>query len=494
MSDLPQDIQDFVFDLHQATRRSRIESEIAELYDVTFVELSNKYYTTAQWPSTSAVASECQGDVEFLMLYRQITFRHIFTKQLKPQISDRIDCWNNFTSLFDFILTSPNPDMAVSTQWAYDIMQEFVYHFQDFCRERTSKRQEKDIATLTENPTAWTLPEVSRILTGLIAKRATSSAQIYQLLGYFAELEQARLECLLCDFSSSVAMLPLSRVLDRSELFTQVTSCHISVLWHTGVSLLMMRRYTDVVEVLTELVLHINLILGTGSEKRGANHSTMQNSMQKSMSLLAMAHVLQPSAKMDEQVAEILETKFPDRIRKLTYGDVKEYEELFEKMCPKFISPAIPDYTSTSNLCIETFKHQIDVFGRQVRAQLPLMKLRSYLRLWSNIKMEKLASLAGNIDVDTLLAQLFVYKHRMLQAPKTSTDTSSGSSSTEIATETATFPSDIQFFINDSEIVIEAAAARKGKGKDTERFFMSEVRKNATARESLNRAFAKFGM
>jgi hypothetical protein len=99
-----------------------------------------------------------------------MTLRH-FVKS-KPSVTDHLEAWSNYTGIFEFLLQMKLPEVAVSAQWANDIVQEFVYHFQDFCqyRAQVSARTEEEIARMQACKTAWSLPEVVRILTALIAR------------------------------------------------------------------------------------------------------------------------------------------------------------------------------------------------------------------------------------------------------------------------------------------------------------------------------------
>jgi len=71
-------VKDFVFDLHDAFRRSQRPEELRSLYTYSFAELSVKYYSSEPWPSMAAVASECEGDELFLAMYEELTMRHLF--------------------------------------------------------------------------------------------------------------------------------------------------------------------------------------------------------------------------------------------------------------------------------------------------------------------------------------------------------------------------------------------------------------------------------
>jgi hypothetical protein len=83
-------------------------------------------------------------------------------KQQKPQLSDHIEAWDNYEKLFDFVVSEKRPEMVITTQWASDILQEFVYHFQDFCQYRAhlNHRTEDEISRLQSDTSIWSLSKV----------------------------------------------------------------------------------------------------------------------------------------------------------------------------------------------------------------------------------------------------------------------------------------------------------------------------------------------
>lgn len=69
---LPQVIKDFVFDLHDAIRRSQNISELQKLYDIGLKEITEKYFSSSPWPDSNLISPEVRGDEAFLLLYRCI--------------------------------------------------------------------------------------------------------------------------------------------------------------------------------------------------------------------------------------------------------------------------------------------------------------------------------------------------------------------------------------------------------------------------------------
>ena len=67
---LPESIRDFIFDLHESTRLSMRIEDVHRLYEISYKELTEKYFKESPWPSVSSVSSDCRGDEVFLVFYR----------------------------------------------------------------------------------------------------------------------------------------------------------------------------------------------------------------------------------------------------------------------------------------------------------------------------------------------------------------------------------------------------------------------------------------
>jgi len=496
---LPDVIKDFVFDLYQASRRGCRIEEVQVLYDQKFKELSDKYFSQSPWPAPEAISKECNDDDVFLLFYQEMSLRHRFSKMKQIPISLYLEAWENYNRLFNILLSSKENFIMISTQWAYDIMQEFVYTFQSYCQYRLQhNRTEEELHTMEANKDAWSLPVVSIILNNVIrmsqelsaATSASPDAVVttHALFGYFASIENARLECLLSDYTTSLESIQNIRLWDQNELFTLVPTCHVNVYYHAGVSMLMMRRYADCIDTLSTIVLHILRVLKPGNANSKAIQTQHSKMMDKILSLLAIAIALSVGRRVDDQVMEVVNSKLGDKFRRLSAGEIHLFEEMFESSCPKFISPAVAENGSAGAL--EAWKSQVNIFVTEIQQQVALFKLRSYLRLYSSIELEKLASF-NDISQAELVEQLVASRHKSLEVILG--PCSSEASQTSDGTVPApVMVSDVNYFIEDGKLVI--GEGRKGNREATEKFFMGGIRKNAEITGDMQRVFAKYGI
>ncbi len=67
---LPPRIRDFLFDIHEATRKSLRADDVNALYEQEFKEITDKFFPKGAWPDVKAVAGEVQNDAVFLYFYR----------------------------------------------------------------------------------------------------------------------------------------------------------------------------------------------------------------------------------------------------------------------------------------------------------------------------------------------------------------------------------------------------------------------------------------
>lgn len=502
---MPEPIKDFVFDLYQSSRRSLRTEDVQLCYDKRNT-LSEKYFNSSAWPEPQSIAAECNNDSVFLLFYREMTLRHIFTK-LKPQLNEYINAWGNYQKLFGFLINSTGePDLALSVQWACDIVQEFVYQFQSFCQYRIqyNSKSSEDVSLLQNNREVWTLSGVTKILRGIIeaskietfqASRTIGSANggptsAMGVLGYFAIIESARLECLLGDYSASLKALTPIRLYDRTELFMTLPTCHANLFYHTGICLIMSRRYADAIEVFSDIILHISRVLKPGAAVlRQPVQNMLQKMSDKALALVAIGMSLCPSYRVDDQVRELVESKYEDRVRRLVAGDMPTFEAMFESACPKFVSAAIPDYLGAVHLHHDTFRQQLSVFLTETQHQVALLRLRSYLRLYTSISLEKLARF-NDVSVPELASLLLSLKHQTMQIQ--SATTLDGVLALDVPRSST---SDVSFYVQDDILFINSLSANSlDKSRASERVFLSGIRKHAELKQDIDRIFKSFGL
>ena len=369
--------------------------------------------------------------------------------------------------MFDFILSGENPEIVLTAQWVHDIIVEFVYQFQGFCQYRCQiqNRTADEIKILEANRNVWNLPVVIGILKKLSKKSQQKAlTSTLGLFGYFARIEHSRLECLLGDYRSSLDSVSSIQLGDRSELYLQLLSCHINLFYHTGVSQMMLRNYSGAIATFGDIALHISRIM----KQNTSLDSSLKKNIDKILALTAVCVSLLPGVRIDDQLKELMDNKWNEKLRRLQQGDISTCTEMFENSCPKFISSALPDYSNNINFVQEAFANQVSTFISEVQKHFHVIKLRSYLRLYASIELGKLARFSDSTEAD-LISQILSFKQKV-QIDQ----------------------ADIDFTVKDESLFIDAVSSKVEKSKSADRFFLAGVRKNGSIKNDIERTFASF--
>lgn len=158
--DLPDVIRSFVV-YFQKNLRDRNVYEVHSIYENSFNKLTDRYFKNAPWPPAEAIAPLVDNDKEFLLLYKELYYRHIYSK-LQPTLEQRIESWQNYVDIFEMLLSADAPlELELPNQWLWDMIDEFIYQFQAFCqfRQRVKSKLADELRLLKENPQVHCPPE-----------------------------------------------------------------------------------------------------------------------------------------------------------------------------------------------------------------------------------------------------------------------------------------------------------------------------------------------
>lgn len=509
---IPAPLKDFVFDLHDTARRSHIEAEQNTLYTGTFRELSSKYFAQSAWPSPESIASECGNDPLFLALYRELTHRHLHSLG-RVVLADRIKGWQVYRTLFDLLLqeaedgdgdgdtrTPRATPLYLLPVWAFDVLHEFVYQFQGFCQFRTQQvanaaksgsgthkvLAQENLALLDRHRDAWAVETVlfylhRLVVAGRVVDPEHRPAPAYAHLAVMASVTLSRLECLLGDYRA--CLRASTAVGDGAAIVRSVFSARLSDAYHAGVSYLMSRRYQDAARVLGDICSDMQRGFKTGQLRKLPGSDQFPKLFDRMVALLAvLTHVCPAvSKRLDDSLNRIIRDKHSSQLAKIESGE-EGYEELFIFACPKFVSPAVPDYqvkddgTSTSNAGQDAYRLQIKQFVLEMNQQKSLRKLRSYMKLYTSIGVSKLAGF-NDTKEEEFLARLVCFKHKMRQSEvvEDSSGNTNKKNSTEGQKEHIDSALDIHYYVVGDMVHVDEAE----KQRRFENFFMKGIQMNS---------------
>lgn len=499
-------VKDFVFDLHDATRRARMADEVRRLYVVEFRELCDKYFDKAAWPDADAVSSQCIGDdgktpdALFLAVYREMTYRHLFAVT-KPSVEDRIAVWTIYTDLFDRLIAADDVETLLVPEWTFDILHEFVYQFQSFCQYRTqvSSREPAELEALAAAPTAWAAPSVYRYLERLVrcgavrksAGKAAAPSELHHQAGYFALCALARLDVLVGDYGGAVAAVAAGDIdlADEGEPFARVLTCRLNLFYHHGFALLMLRRPRDAAAAFAAALSHVARL-----DKAGVLGSIPGGDQAKKMSdrmlaLLSIAIVLAPAQRrrLDDGTLGSLREKYGDKLALMERGDLATFDEMLTFACPKFIVPSVPDFGKPVNSSFEAFRLQTRLFNEEVAQHKNVSRIRSYLKLYTSIDLEKLAKF-NDMTADEFRTELVAIKHKSNNGGAAAATVGGAGAGPEDADAPATVASlDVHYYVEGDMIHIDEPE----KEQRHEAYFIGQIAKIGDVVADIERLPAK---
>lgn len=346
--------------------------------------------------------------------------------------------YDNYCSLFHYILNSDGPvDIEQpSYYWAWDVIDEFIYQFESFCRYRNrvarTAPNEEEAQVLKENPNTWGCYSVLNVLYSLIQRSQINeqlaaqkrgedpaavageygSRPLYKMLGYFSIIGLLRVHCLLGDFS--LALKTLDDIeMNKKAMFARVMAAHLNTYYYVGFSYMMLRRYADAVRMFSHILVYVSR---TKNFQKGNNSfDAIAKKTEQMYALIAICVSFAPS-RLDDTIHTALREKYGEKLAKLQRGGPESlpvYQELFQSACPKFISPTPPDFDNPATN-IDPVDHHTDIFMDEVRTTLFNPTVKSYLKLYSTMDLKKLAGFL-DVEPEQLRSWLLVNKQRSRQ-------------------------------------------------------------------------------
>jgi translation initiation factor 3 subunit L len=413
-------------------------NESHKLYEETFNKLTEKHYAKTKWPSAEAVADNLGIDNPkgslFVVLYKELYYRHIYTK-LQVTYDDRQGSFENYAKLLELLTddlkAGETLSVALPTQWLWDILDEFVYHYQTFCtfRNKTLKMaKEPDVTKLKDNPDVFDTTKVLKILHEIVkaslieeylkdpsnpeGKAGSFTDELVRKTGYFAMMQLMRLHSLLGDYRLALKTIEVLDFTAEVPLFYNIPACHITLYYYMGFAYLMMRRYVDAIKTFSSILVFLSKASGVNS--LSYQFDTMMKKQDQMYALLLICLALCPQP-IDDSLDKHIKEKHAEKQARLQRGEELCFEELFSYACPKFVSAASPSSEGMENFNPgEAHQRQLHLFLQDVKQQRALPKIGSYMKLYTSLKAPKLAQLC-EMDEEGLRDQLMCVMHKTRQ-------------------------------------------------------------------------------
>ncbi|KAF8317673.1 eukaryotic translation initiation factor 3 subunit 6 [Clavulina sp. PMI_390] len=482
---IPNDVKRFILQFHQAILNNNV-AEINSAYEGGWSKLTEKYYAKIEWPEAELIAPLVEDDQVFLTLYRELYYRHVYSR-LQPDVDDRFHSYENSCELFNYILNSDEPvPLNLPEQWLWDIVDEFIYQYQNFCawRSKAKQRTEEDVTLLAEGGSQiWSTYSVLNVLYSLIqkskineqlnaAKEGKSAEEIeevagdfgskplYKALGYFSIIGLLRVHVLLGDFTLALKVMD-SIELTPKAFFTRVTACHVATYYYVGFCYLSLRRYPDANRTFVNVLNFVSRM--RPYHTRSYQYDQINKMADRMYALLALGITMSPT-RLDENTMIGLKERVGEQYGKLQRGEYESgaFEELFMFACPKFIASQPPPYEDLALLekykaqpPIEPAARHLAIFLQDVRALQPVQTLRTMLKLYTSLDAAKLANFLDQ-DEETLVQQLMALKLASRSVSRAGIEGGKLLDGETIST------SDTDFAINDNVVkIVESTIGRR---------------------------------
>lgn len=440
---MPENVKKFLLYFRNAINEGVI-FDIQNMYENTWPKLSEQYFEKRAWPDENEVQAVVGNDRVFMILYKELYFRHIHARiPGGPTLDQRVNSFLNYCEFFNYILSATTPvTLELPDIWLWELVDEFVYQFQNFAQYRarlTDKSEEEMDQLLNNNSKVWnilcilnvlhSLVEMSNIKVQLEVSASGGDPEsvagefgrhsFYKMLGYFSLVELLRVHSLLGDYYQAIKILEPIEIHKKTQ-YSHIPACQISTSFYVGFAYMMMRRYSDAIRTFSSILLYIQRTKQLYSVRSYQNDQINKQTDQM-YHLLAICLVLHPQC-IDESIQQVLREKnYHDNMYKMQCGELEVFKNFFVFACPKFVSPCPPAADApVEDYVKEPLEYQTQVFMDEVKQQQDLPTIRSYLKLYTTLPLAKLAAFmdqnardADERKISNLLIHLLCFKHKM---------------------------------------------------------------------------------
>jgi len=430
------------------------ENEFQVHYD-ELTKSADRLFQDVPTPAPHVITPDPQNPIEvlFSLLVNEVNFK--LAIQQTPEVDFAIyqQSWDNYSHLFNLLLSFESLKIELPPNWVWNVLDEFVSQLQSFHLSRSK---------YPADATCWNILTAFNFLNDFVGRseiKATDGEEvdqgaqnnIFRVLGIFSLIEQSRLHCILGDYFSAL-QIPVD-LTQKKFFFRSSINSRISLAYHLAFSYLMLRRYSDAIRVLINIVNEISRIELKPNQRDPPISATKKDNIWK---LISIAWVLHPHNfhRFDESIRAKIKEKFGSDYSRMQEWDQTAFEETFSSCCPKFIS-----INGDPQLAL---RHQLQLFMIEVHQQRLIPTIRSYLKLYSSISIAKLAQFVAEKfpkDIRDDPAQLEETCRMMLLCAKHKTNSLSWTEGSPIS---GSLTSETEFYIKDEILhVVDSRPPRK---------------------------------
>ena len=257
----------FIGELQRALNAGKAD-ELLILYDRKFNVICDAQFKTTMWPSVEEIEEDesIEVDINTFFLYNELTFRHAYARlqnTLAPEV--RINTYKNYMDFFKQ-LSETKENIALPNQWIWDMFDEFVYQFQNFCQFRAKVKDEAESSYqyyLESLDEIWTFDSVVGILNTFVEKskilqagknalaesQASNIPNILFYCGHYSLVSLLRLHTLVANYTEALKVIqPIE--FKKLYIYTKSFPCLITLFYYAGFSYMMQKKYKESVKLI----------------------------------------------------------------------------------------------------------------------------------------------------------------------------------------------------------------------------------------------------
>jgi translation initiation factor 3 subunit L len=223
-------------------------------------------------------------------------------------------------------------------------------------------------------------------------------------------MQQMRIHSLLGDYYHAMKCIEDIDFQADVPLYYRIPASHITLYYYMGFAYLMLRRYVDAIKTFSSILITVSKT--SGMHTLSIQSGFLMKKHEQIYSLLLICQALCPEP-LDDVLEKTIREKYQEKQDRLFRGEEVCFEELFAYACPKFVTAVLPESLDNINLN-EAHQRQYHLFLQEVRQQKFLPTMRSYMKLYTSIKVVKLAQLC-EMDEEALQEQLLCVIHKTRQ-------------------------------------------------------------------------------
>jgi translation initiation factor 3 subunit L len=325
----------------------------------------------------------------------------------------------------------------------------------------------------TEMTAVWSIGNMLGYLHSLSELVPTSEVSspvgFKAIIAYYSYATLGQIYVKLGNYSLALQCFYILQLSAGDGLYTRNTRQHLKLHYYASFALIMSRKFEEAIKLLNRTLAFfhkthfvLNMSDSALSESGAQQHRStvfIKKQSEKMLSLLALAYPVVPGSVIEEVVRKALREVHGDRLERISSGvGGTDVDEIFQETSPGYLSYAgyinsssVDSDSSNGDDALEYVNSSKDIYDMHLfllksevaSRSIGLAQLRSFMRIYTNMSLSKLASYA-NVSEQTARDMLTALKVKSMSSTSVSTVASSTQGNDPLS-----------FWLNKNELFIE---------------------------------------